>query len=78
MRGYGAGMLLLALGRYGVRAQLRHRDLAQVHGKARGRRVCVCGRVVELDAVWAARLGVVYDVLVELFAQRACVYFWGN
>ena len=80
MRSYGAdsGLLLLALGCYGPRVQLGHRDLAQVHGKARGRRVCFSGRVVELDAVWAARLGVVYDVLVEFFAQRACVHLWGK
>ena len=61
----GCGLLLLtALGRHGTRAQLGHGDLAQVYGQARRGRVYVRRRVVELDAVWAARLGVVDDVLL--------------
>jgi len=78
MCGSGLLLLLLALGRCGPRVQLGHWDLAQVHGEARRRRVCVHGRVVELNAAWTARFGFVDDVLVEFFAQRACGHLWRN
>ena len=64
----GCGLLLLALGSKGAGAQLGHGDLTQVYGQARGGRVYVRRWVVELDAVWAARLGVVDDVLLQFLA----------
>lgn len=67
-------LLLLTLGHHGPWAQLGHRDLAQVNGKAQRRCVYVHGRIVELDVAWAARLGVIDHVLMKLVAQHVCVH----
>lgn len=49
-----------------VRSELWHRDLAQVHGETRRRRVCVW-RIVEFDAVQPdGSLCIIYHVLVQL------------
>jgi len=52
--------------RSGTWLELGHGYLAQVNHEARRWCVCVLRRIVEFDALQPGRLGIIYDILVEL------------